>query len=205
MPTTATDRAPEANPAVSPLGSLLTPGACNEKARQRLMAKVTIADTPHPRLGTPCWNHGGAASNRDGHRYFWYSHGGVKEQHAHRTSFRVHRGEIPSGMHVRHQCDNPACVNPDHLELGTHQQNMSDKALRNPGRAASGIKGVYRSGNGWSGEVPFMGKLVRKWHKRIEDAAAWVNEQRQRLHGRASSHGFIPAAPLASSAQLALF
>ena len=204
MSTTATDRTPEAspeghqrqpegNPAVSPLE------AYNEKARERLMKRVAIADTPHPALGTPCWTYGGAPSNTDGHRYLWYGHEGVTEQHAHRASYRIHRGEIPDGLIVRHQCDNPTCVNPDHLELGTHQDNMTDMALRHPGRAKSGFKGVYQVKYGWQAAVTCANKTLTKFFKRIDDAAVWVVEQRQRLHG------LIPTAPLASSAQLALF
>ena len=39
-------------------------------------------------------------------------------------------GEIPEGMIVRHKCDNPLCINPEHLELGTHQDNTNDKISR---------------------------------------------------------------------------
>ena len=39
-------------------------------------------------------------------------------------------GEIPENMIVRHKCDNPACINPEHLELGTYQDNMNDKLSR---------------------------------------------------------------------------
>lgn len=39
-------------------------------------------------------------------------------------------GEIPKGMVVRHKCDNPLCINPEHLELGTHQDNTNDKIKR---------------------------------------------------------------------------
>jgi hypothetical protein len=49
---------------------------------------------------------------------------------AHRASFMVCHGEIPAGMDVRHKCDVRCCINPLHLELGTHQQNMRDMVLR---------------------------------------------------------------------------
>ncbi len=60
---------------------------------------------------------------------------------AHRASWEIHNGPIPNGLWVLHKCDNPKCVNPDHLYLGNHLQNVRDRQDR--GRAACG----ERTGN----------------------------------------------------------
>jgi hypothetical protein len=61
-----------------------------------------------------------------------YGHFVWKEKHynAHRYSWALANGPIPTGMHVLHRCDNQPCVNPKHLFIGTHQDNMIDMHVK---------------------------------------------------------------------------
>lgn len=54
-----------------------------------------------------------------------------KQQYAHRVSWQLKHGDIPHGMFVLHRCDNPRCVNADHLFLGTLSDNTKDMIRKN--------------------------------------------------------------------------
>ena len=60
---------------------------------------------------------------------------------AHRASWVLMNGPIPAGLFVCHHCDNPACVRPDHLFLGTNADNVADMVAKGRQRDPIGMKG----------------------------------------------------------------
>lgn len=77
-----------------------------------------------------CWEWTGCRDG-DGYGSFKGDVRGIPYQRAHRFSYALHKGDVPKGMHVCHTCDNPSCVNPDHLWIGTNRENMHDKIAKN--------------------------------------------------------------------------
>jgi len=87
---------------------------------------------PEPNSG--CWLWAGA----DGGGGYGTFFDGKQVVKAHRAAWVFHQGSIPGGMSVLHRCDNPYCVNPDHLFLGTHAHNMLDKKVKGRSRVPFG-------------------------------------------------------------------
>jgi|LakMenEpi03Aug12_release.lakeMendotaPanAssembly.Ray.scaffolds.fasta_scaffold376055_2 hypothetical protein len=98
---------------------------------ERFWEKVDKCGPLGPYVDTPCWIWT-AYRNTQGYGYI-----GVQRRRtpAHRVSWLLHRGIIADQLLVLHRCHNSSCVNPEHLYLGTHAQNMSDKV--SSGRCAS--------------------------------------------------------------------
>lgn len=92
---------------------------------------------PEPMSG--CWLWLGYVKRTPSPNYMlpWAGYKG-KPQSAARVSWLRYKGEIPEGMHVLHTCHNCYCVNPNHLYLGTHQDNMLDMIQTKRGAGGSG-------------------------------------------------------------------
>ena len=91
---------------------------------ERFWSKVAITADDNQ-----CWLWlAGKTDNRYGH--FWYN---SKVDKAHRVAWMLPDYVLPDGMEVCHSCDNPSCVNPKHLFLGTHQDNVDDMNLKGRG------------------------------------------------------------------------
>lgn len=90
--------------------------------------------------------------------------GRLVQGRAHRFSYEIHMGPI-GNMFVLHKCDNPACVNPNHLFLGTNQDNVTD--MMNKGRHIPG--GTYNRSGYEKGETHHAAKLTIEIVKQIRD------------------------------------
>ena len=85
--------------------------------------------------GPGCWIWKSAFTTR-GYGFFWVG-GAKRSEYAHRVAWELANGEqIPNGKIVMHSCDNPACVNPAHLSIGSNKDNSQDAVRK--GRNAYG-------------------------------------------------------------------
>jgi hypothetical protein len=113
-----------------------------QKARdikERFWEKVEKTDT--------CWVWKGSIQKNRGYGVIWITN--KKKEGAHRLSLILHGKKLPPWCVVMHKCDNPSCVNPNHLKFGTPKDNCDDKERK-------------RRGNHPRGEASGLAKLNEK-------------------------------------------
>ncbi len=92
----------------------------------------------------PCWLWTGTV-DRDGYgRIGW---AGTPARRAHRAAWALFRGDLPSDLFVCHHCDNPPCVNPEHLFLGTGNDNVADRCIKGRTVNINGFKTHCKRGH----------------------------------------------------------
>lgn len=97
---------------------------------QRFSRKIYKTDS--------CWLWMGSKVGGYGLAYTGFKPDGRKDRHfAHRVAYAIAHGITPADLEVMHSCDVPRCVNPNHLSLGTHQQNIADREARGRGKKES--------------------------------------------------------------------
>lgn len=112
-----------------------------------------------------CWEWTGSRLKRRNTRTYGVVSFNGKSYSVHRIAWLLCNGEVPDGMYVCHRCDNPGCVRPDHLFIGTPKDNHDD--MKQKGRAPRGemsgrVKHPDRWDRGLKGEAHPNAKLTEK-------------------------------------------
>jgi hypothetical protein len=126
------------------------------------------------KLESDCWEWN-AALHEDGYGMFYCDNKNIL---AHRYSFELYNHSIPKGFCVCHRCDNPKCVNPDHLFLGTHKDNMQDMVSK--GRKALMTRDNNTETKIFTKDIKTIKELYGK--EKVTNIAKMFNVSRQAIY-----------------------
>lgn len=110
---------------VDPISDMLTDDAWRMNVEERFWPKVM-----RPMAWDECWPWQGGKKGCDRDGYGTFKIRSYVSVRAHRVSFALYNGRSPGAWLVLHSCDNPPCVNPAHLRLGTVKDNSDDMVAR---------------------------------------------------------------------------
>lgn len=146
--------------------------ALRQRRGMPLAERFAVWVMPEPNSG--CWLWIGTYGERG---YGTFKNPGGSSV-AHRASYELFKGPIPTDLLVRHKCDVRACVNPDHLELGTHKDNAMDREIRKRRYIQRGEESGASIMN--EGDVHEIRDLARQGY-RHKDIATTMGLSRQQI------------------------
>jgi len=167
-----------------------------ELLKAKLLSRIEVRENG-------CWEWMGARiSSSHDHGYIWWK-GDLYITS--RVSWMVHRGPIPDGMFVCHHCDNPPCVNPEHLFLGTPQDNTNDMIRKGRQVIVVGENGrnvlteeqvweidrLLRETNMTPGQIAKQFKVSSRAIRSIRNGECWSHLKREKINRQPSpyTHG----------------
>ena len=147
--------------------------------RKKRITKLDIILAGNGGAPDECWNWE-YYTNSYGYGMVWVNGRSVR---AHRVSYEAHRGTIPDGTEIDHQCHNRACWNPAHLRTVTHAQNLQHRPRSIANK--SGYRGVSfdKHQNKWRACVQHQGRQIHVGYFDTPEEAGEAAEAKRRELG----------------------
>lgn len=145
--------------------------------RRDWSVEATLDDVGWDHVDSGCWEWRGRR-NWNGYGVVSLARRDLSDARVHRLMFERYYGPIPDGMVIRHKCDNPPCSNPDHLELGTQNDNVQD--MKDRGRHWR--HGATECQNGHDLTIPGSYRVARRKNRSDEKVCLTCQRERHLRH-----------------------